>query len=83
MYLHMSILFQILFPYMKIHFNQRESVNHTYTCKFLTEIFLIMPTLERRVKARGKSTCKNIKKKSFLSSVLLKLNVQMNYVESG
>ena len=42
-----------------------------------------MPALERQVKARGKSTRKNIKKKSFLSSVLLKLNVQMNYVESG
>ena len=61
-------------------------MNHTYTCKFLIEIFLIMPALERQVKAQGKSTRKNIKKKkkkSILSSVLLKPNVQMNYVESG
>ena len=45
-----------------------------------------MPALERQVKAQGKSTRKNIKKKkkkSILSSVLLKPNVQMNYVESG
>ena len=38
-------------------------MNHTYTCKFLIEIFLIMPALERQVKAQGKSTRKNIKKK--------------------
>ena len=53
-------------------------MNHTYTCKFLIEIFLMMPALERQVKARDKSILKN--SKSFLSSVLLKRNVQMNYL---
>ena len=37
-------------------------MNHTYTCKLLIEIFLIMPALERQVKARGKSILKNSKK---------------------